>query len=163
MTSDDAGILGVRRRSAGTWASCVETIITGANDVWVVDGAFGEVLIPVIDDVVLDIDEQERTIRVALLPGLLEDDDRVRVDVLTIFPEMFDAPMSASIVGLAREKGLLELHAPQPEGLDARPPPHHRRRALRRRAGHGDEAGAHLRGRRLRTQASTQTPASWAS
>jgi ribosomal 30S subunit maturation factor RimM len=40
------------------------------------DGAFGEVLIPVIDDVVLEIDEQERTIRVALLPGLLGDDDR---------------------------------------------------------------------------------------
>jgi 16S rRNA processing protein RimM len=53
-----------------------ETIITGANDVWIVDGLFGEVLIPVIDDVVLDIDEQERAIRVALLPGLLEDDDR---------------------------------------------------------------------------------------
>ena len=34
----------------------------------------------------------------------------MRVDVLTIFPEMFDAPMSASIVGLARQKGLLNLH-----------------------------------------------------
>jgi 16S rRNA processing protein RimM len=53
-----------------------ETILTGANDVWIVDGTFGEVLIPVIDDVVLEIDEQERTIRVALLPGLLADDDR---------------------------------------------------------------------------------------
>lgn len=31
------------------------------------------------------------------------------VDVLTIFPGMFEAPMSASIVGLARERGLLEL------------------------------------------------------
>jgi tRNA (guanine37-N1)-methyltransferase len=31
------------------------------------------------------------------------------VDVITIFPGMFDAPMSASIVGLARERGLLEL------------------------------------------------------
>jgi tRNA (guanine37-N1)-methyltransferase len=34
----------------------------------------------------------------------------MRVDILTIFPEMFDAPMSASIVGLAREKGLLGLY-----------------------------------------------------
>ncbi len=34
----------------------------------------------------------------------------MRVDVLTIFPEMFDAPMSASIVGLARQKGLLNLY-----------------------------------------------------
>lgn len=31
------------------------------------------------------------------------------VDVITIFPEMFEAPMSASMVGLARERGLLEL------------------------------------------------------
>jgi tRNA (guanine37-N1)-methyltransferase len=33
----------------------------------------------------------------------------VIVDVVTIFPGMFEAPMSASIVGLARERGLLEL------------------------------------------------------
>lgn len=31
------------------------------------------------------------------------------VDVITIFPEMFEAPMSASIVGSARERGLLDL------------------------------------------------------
>ncbi len=31
------------------------------------------------------------------------------VDVISIFPEMFEAPLSASIVGLARERGLLEL------------------------------------------------------
>lgn len=31
------------------------------------------------------------------------------VDIITIFPVMFDAPMSTSIVGLARERGLLEL------------------------------------------------------
>ena len=31
------------------------------------------------------------------------------IDVITIFPGMFDAPMSTSIVGLARERGLIEL------------------------------------------------------
>jgi tRNA (guanine37-N1)-methyltransferase len=31
------------------------------------------------------------------------------VDVVSIFPGMFEAPLSASIVGLARERGLLEL------------------------------------------------------
>jgi tRNA (guanine37-N1)-methyltransferase len=35
----------------------------------------------------------------------------VIVDVITIFPGMFDGPMSASIVGLARERGLLEFRA----------------------------------------------------
>lgn len=33
----------------------------------------------------------------------------MRVDVLTILPEMFDAPMSASILGKARQSGALEL------------------------------------------------------
>jgi len=33
----------------------------------------------------------------------------VIVDVITIFPGMFEGPMSASIVGLARERGLLEV------------------------------------------------------
>jgi tRNA (guanine37-N1)-methyltransferase len=31
------------------------------------------------------------------------------VDVISIFPGMFEAPLSASIVGIARERGLLEL------------------------------------------------------
>jgi tRNA (guanine37-N1)-methyltransferase len=34
----------------------------------------------------------------------------VRVDILTIFPEMFSSPLSASMVGLARERGLLDVH-----------------------------------------------------
>lgn len=35
----------------------------------------------------------------------------MRTDVLTIFPEMFEAPMSTSMVGLARERGALEFFA----------------------------------------------------
>lgn len=31
------------------------------------------------------------------------------VDVITIFPQMFEGPMSASMIGLARERGLLDL------------------------------------------------------
>ena len=51
-----------------------ETIVTGANDVWVVRGeAYGEVLIPVIEDVVISIDRAERSIDVRLLPGLIEE------------------------------------------------------------------------------------------
>lgn len=50
-------------------------IVTGANDVLVVDGGpFGEVLVPVIDDVVLEVDDALRLIKVALLDGLIEDD-----------------------------------------------------------------------------------------
>ncbi len=51
-----------------------EIMHTGANDIYVVarpDG--GEVLLPVIASVVLDIDVSRRTIRVHMLPGLMED------------------------------------------------------------------------------------------
>jgi tRNA (guanine37-N1)-methyltransferase len=35
----------------------------------------------------------------------------MRIDVLTLFPEMFRGPMEASIIQRARQKGLLELRA----------------------------------------------------
>lgn len=34
----------------------------------------------------------------------------MRIDVLTILPEMFDAPLSASMIGLAQDRGIVELH-----------------------------------------------------
>lgn len=34
----------------------------------------------------------------------------MRIDILTIFPEMFDGPFSHSIVKRAKEKGLVEIH-----------------------------------------------------
>lgn len=50
-------------------------IVTGANDVLVVeDGPFGEVLVPVIPDVMREVDEQGRVLHVALLDGLIDED-----------------------------------------------------------------------------------------
>jgi 16S rRNA processing protein RimM len=51
-----------------------DVIVTGANDVWVTEGPFGQVLVPVIDEVVLSIDDESRTARVMLLPGLIDGD-----------------------------------------------------------------------------------------
>lgn len=34
----------------------------------------------------------------------------MRIDVLTLFPRMFEGPMGESIIGKAREKQLLELN-----------------------------------------------------
>lgn len=34
----------------------------------------------------------------------------MRIDIITVLPEMLEAPMATSIVGRAREKGLLDLH-----------------------------------------------------
>jgi 16S rRNA processing protein RimM len=58
----------------GSLGTISETIVTGANDVWIVRGPFGEILIPVIDDVVISAEDKGRRINVRLLDGLLEDD-----------------------------------------------------------------------------------------
>lgn len=67
---DPAGYI-VLDAERGDLGQVRETIVTGANDVWVVDGPLGEVLIPVIEDVVLEVDDETATIRVRLLPGLI--------------------------------------------------------------------------------------------
>jgi 16S rRNA processing protein RimM len=58
----------------GHLGEITETIVTGANDVWVVEGPLGEVLIPVIDDCVVEVDDERETVRVKLLDGLLPED-----------------------------------------------------------------------------------------
>jgi 16S rRNA processing protein RimM len=50
----------------------VETMSTGLNDVWVVQGGAREYLIPVIEDVVRAIDRPGRRIVISPMPGLLE-------------------------------------------------------------------------------------------
>lgn len=50
----------------------VDTMSPGANDIWVVKLAKGkELLLPVIDDVVLDVDVAARKVKVHLMEGLL--------------------------------------------------------------------------------------------
>lgn len=50
-----------------------EVIFTGANDVYLVSPPEGkEILLPAIDDVVLEIDLKERTMLVHIIPGLLD-------------------------------------------------------------------------------------------
>lgn len=52
----------------------VDVLVTGANDVYVVRGEAGEVLIPAIRDVVLSIDPAAGLIRIEPIPGLLTGD-----------------------------------------------------------------------------------------
>ncbi|NTU88312.1 MAG: 16S rRNA processing protein RimM [Actinobacteria bacterium] len=57
----------------GRLGTIVDILFSRANDVWVVQGRFGEVMIPVIDDVVLDVPEDsEQPISVRLLEGLID-------------------------------------------------------------------------------------------
>ncbi|WP_028550399.1 ribosome maturation factor RimM [Paenibacillus sp. UNC451MF] len=50
-----------------------EILSPGANDVWVVERESGKpVLIPYIDDVVLEVDVNEKRVKVSLMEGLLD-------------------------------------------------------------------------------------------
>ncbi len=52
----------------------VEILSTpGVNDVYVIHGLFGEVLLPAIEDVIVDIDVEGGQMTVHLLPGLLDE------------------------------------------------------------------------------------------
>jgi len=63
--SDNYGYLG----------TVTEIIETGANLVWAVDGGdYGEVLLPVIDDCILEVDEDAGTVLVTVMKGLIDED-----------------------------------------------------------------------------------------
>jgi 16S rRNA processing protein RimM len=64
-------VIDAERGSIGT---IEDVIVTGANDVWIVQGPYGQVLIPVIDDVIREVDEAAMTVAVTLLPGLIDED-----------------------------------------------------------------------------------------
>ena len=72
---DDPVGLTVTDTARGVLGEVADVIITGANDVWVVEGGpWGQVLLPVIDQVILSVDWEARTAQVDLLPGLLDDE-----------------------------------------------------------------------------------------
>ena len=56
----------------GTVGVIDELLETKANDVWVVTGPYGEVLLPIIDDVVVEIDDENLVVYVSVLDGLIE-------------------------------------------------------------------------------------------
>ena len=59
-----------------TLGELIEIIVTGANDVYVVKPAQGsDILLPALKEVILSVDLSAKTMRVHLLPGLLEEKD----------------------------------------------------------------------------------------
>jgi 16S rRNA processing protein RimM len=68
---DDVIGIVVEDEAHGVLGTITEVIETGANDVWVVEGPYGEILVPVIDDVLVESDCDEGHVRVRLLDGLM--------------------------------------------------------------------------------------------
>lgn len=54
-----------------------EIFPTGANDVYVVDGNRGEILLPATEEVIRSIDRTKRVIKVVRMEGLWEEEDEV--------------------------------------------------------------------------------------
>ena len=65
------GVTAVDGRNLGT---IIAITPTGANDVLHVEGPFGEVLLPMIDDVVIEVDTEKNHMVVDPLEGLIPDD-----------------------------------------------------------------------------------------
>ncbi len=58
----------------GEWLGrVVEVLDTGAHDVYIVHGPRGEVLLPGVEDVVLELDLEAQLMTVHIMPGLLKD------------------------------------------------------------------------------------------
>ena len=72
-------ILGMKvETEAGKKIGRVKEIFpTGANDVYVVEGKKGEILLPATEDVVLSIDPKRGVMKVTRLEGLWEDEDEI--------------------------------------------------------------------------------------
>jgi 16S rRNA processing protein RimM len=61
----------------GEWLGRVgEVMRAGAHDVYLVRGPRGEVLLPAVEDVILELDLEARKMIVHLLPGMVEEEER---------------------------------------------------------------------------------------
>lgn len=65
--------LQVNDQQRGLIGEIVEILSMPANDVWVVNGVFGEILLPVIDQVIKEVDLDNQKVEVELLEGLIDE------------------------------------------------------------------------------------------
>jgi 16S rRNA processing protein RimM len=63
----------VETESGEELGQVVEVLKTGANDVYVVRGVHGEILLPAVENVVFELDLESKRMVVRLLPGMLGD------------------------------------------------------------------------------------------
>ena len=70
--SDLIGLCVLDDDSGETLGELKDVLQTGANDVYVVKSGARELLIPVIPDCIRQVNLEEGTVRVHLLPGLLD-------------------------------------------------------------------------------------------
>jgi 16S rRNA processing protein RimM len=64
--------LTVRTRAGETLGRVTEVFATGSNDVIVVDGPGGEILLPAVESVLVEVSPERGELRVEVPPGLLD-------------------------------------------------------------------------------------------
>jgi tRNA (guanine37-N1)-methyltransferase len=89
---------------------------TGAHDVLVVEGDDGaRRLLPATRELLKEVDTAGRRVVVEGIPGLFEAVDArgsakvLRIDVITIFPDLFGPFLEQATVGIARRQGAVEI------------------------------------------------------
>ena len=88
------------------YGSLTEVMPTGANDVYQVTGEDKvNYLVPAIPDVIVDVDIDGGTLKIRPIRGSLT----MRIDILTLFPEMWETVMAESIIGRARKRGAVQV------------------------------------------------------
>ena len=133
----------------------VDLLDMPAHDLLVVRQPSGfRAMIPFVEQFVPEVDIEARprghhaAVRPARRRGAGEhrrdgrratDEMRVRIDVITIFPEFFSV-LDVSLLGKARAAALVQTHVHDLRDWTQRRPPHGRRRPFRRRRRNGDEA-----------------------
>ena len=110
---DLIGLKAVDGNTGREYGVLQEVLPTGANDVYrIVDGAGREFLFPAVKHMIQGVDLEKGIIALLPFPASLTAAGRkpdMRVDILTLFPEMFPPVLDHSIVGRARKKGLLQV------------------------------------------------------
>lgn len=84
-----------------------EVLTPGGVDVFVFDTPTGTLMAPALKTVLLELDAEGG--RIVLDEKRLEEVGCMKIAVLSLFPEMFDSFLSASILGRARTEGLLDV------------------------------------------------------
>ena len=100
-----------------------DVLRTGSNDVYVVTADDGrETLFAAIPDVVKSVDTEAK--RIVVDPP--EWGGRMRIDIISLFPELIEAFFQHSIIGRARAAGLLDLDVTNPRNFTYEPSSHGR-------------------------------------
>ena len=133
FVQDLIGLSVVDADSDRVYGTLADVFPTGSNDVYEVkDEAGRSFLVPAIRDVIVRVDVDGGVVESGRSGGFLT----MRIDLLTLFPDMCETVMAESIIGRARRKGRFAgVLPPVPRFFRQQAQPRGRY-ALRRRHGH---------------------------